>query len=340
MIPAIVAAGDRVAARAVRGESKVYLELSGEPLVGRVVTVFQSVPEVSEVWLVGDADRLEAVFATEPFRSRLRKPLHIVPQYRNLYENAWETYRRLLAGAPPEGRDPSDEEAREPVLYLSGDLPFATPQEISDFVRRGLAMKVDYVLGLVDESAMESFYPKAPGAPGIRMAYFNLREGHFRGSNLHLVKPALLANRHYIEEMYEYRYQKEITNMVGLGWRILTSRAGGLRVVLLYGILHLAGVADRRGWGWLADRLRALLPFPRVERAVGQLLGTDFRFAVSHVGGCAVDIDNEPDYDAALALFEQWTQQQRDRAEALHGPLALPAAAAEGPASWVREEEA
>jgi len=57
-IPAIVAAGDRRAAKAVYGQSKVYLELGGRPLVAHVVAALQEVPEVSEVWVVGNAERL------------------------------------------------------------------------------------------------------------------------------------------------------------------------------------------------------------------------------------------------------------------------------------------
>ena len=85
-LPAIVTAGDRRAAKAVYGESKVFLEVAGEPLVARVVDVLQSVPEVSEVWVVGNAERLDVVFDSER-RARLTKPLHILEQYRNLFEN-------------------------------------------------------------------------------------------------------------------------------------------------------------------------------------------------------------------------------------------------------------
>ena len=51
-IPAIVTAGDQRAAKAVYGESKVYLEMGGRPLVANVVSVLQQVPEVSAVWVV------------------------------------------------------------------------------------------------------------------------------------------------------------------------------------------------------------------------------------------------------------------------------------------------
>jgi hypothetical protein len=329
-LPAVVAAGDRRAAKAVHGESKPYLTLAGRPLVAHVVVLLQAVPEVSEVWVVGDAARLEALFAEPALRATLRKPLHVVPQFRNLYENGWETYRRLLPGAGPEGRDPGPDDADLPVLYLSADIPFATPQEISAFVRESLATGCDYALGLCSEESMRGFYPEAPGAPGIRMAYFNLREGRFRQSNLHLVRPARLGNRHYVEDMYEHRYQREFGQMIALAWRLVRLEEGGLTVLFYFALLQLASIADRRGWRRIADWLRRRIPIRRIEVGASRLLRTDFRFVVTEGGGCAVDLDNEHDYDVARVRFEAWREAQRTRVEAIYGPLALPAATGTG----------
>ena len=325
----MVAAGDRRAAKDVRGESKPYLELAGQPLVAHTVLALQTVPEISEVWVVGNAKRLEAALGSEEMRARLRKPLVIVPQFRNLYENAWQTFRRTLPGAGPEGRDPGPEDVDRPVLFLSADLPFATPEEVSAFLRQSDAAGCDYAMGLSSEDAMAGFYPDPahPERPGIQMAYFNTREGRFRQNNLHYCRPVRLGHRHYIEEMYEHRYQRELGNIIGLAWRILVSDGGGLGIVWWYGLIHLAGVADRRGLRGLADWLRRFVPLARVERACSQLLDTRFRLIVTEAGGCAVDIDNEHDYDAAREGFEAWRAHQEARARTLYGPLALPAEA-------------
>jgi GTP:adenosylcobinamide-phosphate guanylyltransferase len=321
-IPAIVAAGDRRAAKAVYGQSKVYLELGGRPLVAHVVAALQEVPEISEVWVVGDAERLRAIFEREDLARELRKPLQIVPQFRNLYENIWQTYRRMLPGAGPDGRDPEPADEPNWVLYLSADMPFATPQEISQFIQRSADLDCDYACGLVTEESMRTFYPKAPGDPGIRMAYFNLREGRFRVSNLHLVKPARIVNRTYVEEIYEHRYQKQFGNIVGLAARLVRTEEGGLRILRYYILIHLAGFANRRGWLRLADWLRAWIPLDRVSEAVSSLLRADFRFTVTEIGGCALDIDKERDYDVAAIAFERWKAAQRERAERYAGGLA------------------
>jgi MobA-like NTP transferase domain len=324
-VPAVVAAGDRGAARAIHGESKAYLTVGERPLVTRVVAELQRVPEVSEVMVVGDAARLVKVLGDdESLRRELRKPLSVVPQFRNLYENAWETYRRLLPGAGPAGRDPESEADRDQaVLYLSADLPFATAEEISAFVRRSLEGGADFNLGLVGEEAMEGFYPE-PGKPGIRMAYFNLRQGRLRQSNLHLVRPARLGNRHYVEEMYEHRYQRQLGHVIALAWRVLTRQGGGVAVLLSFALMHLVGLLDRLGLRRTADALRRYLDLERVGGYCGRLLDTRFRFVVTEAGGCAVDLDNDHDFDVARLRFDEWRPAQEARARALYGPLALP----------------
>jgi hypothetical protein len=327
-VPAVVAAGDRGAAKAIRGESKAYLAVGDRTLVADAVAVLQRVPEVSEVFVVGDAARLTKVLGDdEGLLRELVKPLTIVPQFRNLYENAWETYRRTLPGAGPAGRDPAgpaDEE--QAVLYLSADLPFATAEEVSAFVRRSLAANPDYALGLVTEEGMQEFYPE-PGKPGIRMAYFNLRQGRLRQSNLHLVKPAKLGNRHYVEEMYENRYQRQLGPVLRIAWRILRRRGGGVGVLVSFALMHFAGLLDRSGWRRLADLVRGWLDLERVAVYCGRLLDTDFRFIVTEAGGCAVDIDNEDDLDVARLRYREWRAAQEARAQRLYGALALPARA-------------
>jgi hypothetical protein len=315
-IPAVLAAGDRGAARPIYGESKAYLEIDHRPLVAHVVSMLQRVPEVSEVWVVGDAERLQEALGREDLRRELRKPLHVAAQRGNLYENVWHAYRLLLPGAGSEGRDPGPSDLDRRVLYLSADIPFATPEEVSAFVRRGIALDCDYALGLVTEESMEGFYP-TPARPGIRMAYFNLREGRFRQSNLHLVRPARIKNRLYIEEMYRQRHQRELGPILRLAWRLLTSERGGLALVLYYCLMHAAGLANRHGLRRTADLVRRWIPTPRIEQGVSRLLGARFHLVVTEVGGCAVDVDNEHDFEVARERYAEWTKAQRERALAL-----------------------
>ena len=329
-IPAIVTAGDSRAAKAVYGKSKVYLEVDGLPLVAHVVRTLQDCPEIDAVWVVGDVGRLEQALGSKGLRDTLRKPLLIVPQQRDLISNAWETYRRVLADDVRAGRDPvSEADLDREVLYLSGDLPVATPQEISVFVREAQAQGVDYVLGLCPAEALEVFQPTKPDETGITLAYFNCRDGRFRQNNLHYARPARIGRRDRIEEMYELRHQRRFWNMFTLAVRLLLSRVGGIKIAILFSFMHLAGVADRSGRSRLARVLARFVTLEHNRSTIARILDTRFAFAVTESGGCALDIDTEEEYDAMCERYEQWWPEQQERSRKIHGPLlAAPVAAA------------
>jgi hypothetical protein len=66
------------------------------------------------------------------------------------------------------------------------------------------------------------------------------------------------------------------------------------------------------------------VPTSRVEDCLSRLLRGSFRLVITSCGGCAIDIDKEDEYDAALARYDEWSASQRDRAAKLYGPPALP----------------
>jgi CTP:molybdopterin cytidylyltransferase MocA len=320
-LAAIVTAGDQRAAKAVYGQSKVFLEVDGRPMVARTVVTLQAVPEIDAVWVVGNRERLEAVFADPSVQADIHKPLYIVEQKRNLMENSWETFRHVIAGSLEEARDPVGDEIDTAVLYLSADLPLATPQEISAFVQQSAPLECDYACGLVTDESLEAFRPQAPGETGIEVAFFNLREGRFRQSNLHYAAPARIGNRWRLEDMYEHRHQREFWNMAILAWKLFFSQAGGPRIAFLYGVMHFASWLDRLKLSSVADRLRGYVTIARNEETICRVLDTRFRFVVTQVGGCAIDVDTDEEYDIVREHFDAWTKAQASRAEALYGPL-------------------
>lgn len=321
-VPAIVTAGDSRAAKAVYGQSKVYLEVEGLALVAHVVRTLQSVPEVDAVWVVGDPGRLEAALSKPALQGTLTKPLFIVEQQRDLLSNCWETYRRILANDPTRGRDPETDADRDvEILYLSGDLPLATPQELSAMIQRSQALGVDYALGLCPAESLEIFRPKAPGEPGIKVAYFNTRDGRFRQNNLHYARPGRIGRRQYIEEMYEMRHQRRFWNMAALTLRLLMSRVGGVKIAVLFGFMHLAGLADRSGRPRLARWLARFVTLEVNRATIEKILDTRFSLLVTESAGCALDVDTEQEYDAVCARYEEWLALQRERSAKLLGPL-------------------
>jgi len=321
-IPAIVTAGDSRAAKAVYGQSKVYLEVAGLPLVAHVVRALQDCPEVDSVWVVGDSSRLETVLGADAIQRSLCKPLHIVAQQRDLISNCWETYRRILANDTQKGRDPGPDDLDREVLYLSADLPLAMPQEISAFVQQAQVRNVDYVLGLCSAESLDVFRSAASEeAVGISVAYFNTLDGRFRQSNLHYARPGRIGRRDHIEEMYEFRHQRRFWNMFTLALRLLLSRFGGLKIAVLFGVMHLAGVADRHGFGRLARLLARLVSLEVNRVTISKLLDARFAFAITEGGGCALDVDTEQEYDAICARFDEWLPLQRERVAKLYGSL-------------------
>ena len=313
-VQAVLLAGDRSHSRAVKGRSKAFVEVGGKPMVIHVLETLLHTPEVSEVFVVGDAIRLEktlAEFGCLQLAASRARSVHIVPQRNTLYENVWHTFLRTL----PAGERDED----HAILVVPSDIPLVVPEEISDFVRQSLALQADYVLGM---TPMESLAPFAPddGGEGIEMASFNLREGRYRQNNLHFVKPLRMGNRHYIEDMYENRYQKELGSMVRLFWRILVKEIRNLWVLFFYLGMHIAGVLDRRGHARTADLMRRWLPIRTIERGVGALLRTRFAIAVTALGGAALDVDNDADLQVLDKNLDRWKALQTRLGGLSRGP--------------------
>jgi GTP:adenosylcobinamide-phosphate guanylyltransferase len=303
-IQAILVAGDRGASRAVRGTSKTFLEVAGRPMFVHVLETLLHTPEVSEVYLVGNATRLQAAaaeFGCLQLAAARGCPIHFVPQRDTLYANVWHTFLRTLG---PGRADP-----KHAVLVVPADIPLVIPEEISEFLAHSEKLNADYVVGLSPESALQPFAPR-DGSPGVEMAYFNLREGRFRQNNLHWVRPLCMGNRHYVDEMYENRYQKELVSQIRLAWRVIRREWRNLWVLGCYFLIHLAGVLHRRGWTDAADRVRSLVPLSTIERASSALLRTRFRTATTSLGGAAIDVDNDADLETVEKMLERWKALQ------------------------------
>jgi GTP:adenosylcobinamide-phosphate guanylyltransferase len=306
---AVLLAGDRGAARAVRGRSKAFVEIAGKPMVVHVLETLLHTPEISEVYVVGDAPALERAIARHGclrLAAARSRPIHVVPQRQNLYENVWHTFLRTLPAGQPEDHA---------IVVVPADVPLMIPEEVSSFVRQAAERDADYVVGLSPEAALRPFAPH-DGQPGIQMAYFNLAEGRFRQNNLHFVRALRMGNRHYIQDMYENRYQKQVGNMLRLGWRIARREYRNLWVIFYYLLMHLSGVLDRRGRRRGADRLRRWVPLATVERGIGALLRTRFATVLTGYGGAALDVDNDADLEIVDKMLAAWKERQARQARA------------------------
>ena len=303
-IQAVLLAGDRAHSKAVRGRSKSFIEIDGRPMLVHVLEALLRTPEVSEVFVVGNAPRLEKAIAEHGclrLAAARSRGIHVVPQHETLFDNIWNAFLRTL---PPEG--PVED---HPILIVPADIPLVLPEEISDFVRQAVALEVDYVIGLSPDTALARFAPTEAN-PGVHMASFNVAEGRLRQNNLHYVRPLRMGNRHYIQDMYENRYQKQFGSAFLLAWRVLLKEFRHLWVIGFYLLMHLAGVLERRGFVRASDRVRARVSLATVERGIGKLLDTRVRTTVTILGGAAVDIDNALDLAAAEKMIGPWKAMQ------------------------------
>ena len=310
-IQAILVAGDRGASRAIRGRSKAFVEIAGKPMVVHVLESLLHTPEVSEIFVVGNPVRLEreiSSFGCLALAAARGCPVHVVPQRETLYANVWHTFLRTLR--PNALRDDA-----HAVLVVPADIPVVIPEELSLFVTRAQACGGDYVVGLSPESALAPFAPR-DDAPGVEMAYFNTREGRFRQNNLHYVRALRMGNRHYVEDMYENRYQKEIASQVALAWRVLRKEWRNLWVLGCYFLIHLAGVLHRRGHVAASDVVRSWVPLAMIDRAASALLRTRFTTVTTELGGAAIDVDNEADLEVVEKMLERWKAMQARHARA------------------------
>jgi hypothetical protein len=197
---------------------------------------------------------------------------------------------------------------------MPGDIPLATPYELDAFVAGCDLTRYDYCLGLSTAETLRAYYPQA-GQPGIRMAYFALRDLHVRQNNLHLVKPLRLGNRHYIQKVYDLRYQREWHNIVRLIWELCTTQSGSWRMVSYYFCLHVARLLTLLGWQHVPLFRPFFLDMPVVASAFSQLLQARFSTVVTPYGGCALDVDNAEHYAAVCTNFESWLAYQHTLAK-------------------------
>jgi hypothetical protein len=313
----IVTAGDRDASRPVLGDNKAFLPLAGVPIINYVLSAIEQARCTARIFVVGDTARLAAALAVPHTPWRSTRPLYLLEQGNTLYENAWNAFLHTLPDYTP-GTDwrmyMSTPAVDKAILIMPGDIPLATPDEIDTFVNGCDLSRYDYFLGLSTESVLRSYYPQ-DGRLGIQMTYFTLRDLRVRQNNLHLVKPLRLGNRHYIQKVYNFRYQREWRNILRLGWELCTTQTGSWRLASYYLYLHVARLLTTLGWQHFHLLQPFFLELPVVASGLSQLLQTRFTTVLTPYGGCALDIDNADHYAAVSANFERWLAHQHTLAQ-------------------------
>ena len=307
-INAIVLAGDRQASIQVRNDNKAFLLLRGVPLFIHVLQALQNARLVGDVVVVGPRERLESELIARGIQG-----VRVVDQRDNMVENFKAGYVASLGLDDTTGfwsLKGSDYE-QVPVLVAPCDIPLLVAEEVDEFIARSNMHEYDYSIGVTSEKVLSHYYPR-DGKEGVQMIYFHVKEDLLRHNNLHVAKPLTFAHLDYIEKMYEWRYQTRTANILRMffsillaGWRLFK----GLRVFIL---LQLSLFYDRHGHPKLSDRIRSLVCFNRLAEGIGNALGARVHVVYTHFGGAVLDADNDKDFTAIEARYDEWMEHQRN----------------------------
>lgn len=314
-VKAIVVAGDKGKSHPVFGKNKAFLEVDGLPIFVRVIQALGGAKSVSEIYIVGPRQRLDETFRDVDIYSKVAKPIHALDQRLTLYENVWHAFLETLPsyrrGVPTE-EIMEGPDADAVVLIVAADMPLLTGAEVDEFVSKCDMETYDYVVGMTVEEDLKHYYPHS-GKTGIRLAYMHFKEGNFRQNNMHMVRPFKVHNRHYLQTMYDLRYQKEFGNIVRFAWEILKKKEGGWTALGYYSLLQLSLLFARLRLGFLRDMVRQVTHTDSVIRCISKLLKTRVGYAFTSLGGSALDVDKEREYEAVKARFSEWMDFQREK---------------------------
>jgi GTP:adenosylcobinamide-phosphate guanylyltransferase len=304
----VLLAGDRHASVKVRSDNKAFLLLRGKPLFIHVLCALRKSRHVGDAFIVGPAERIQTALNEHGLAGEVR----VVDQRENMIENFKAGYVASLGLSDNvDFRDlRGTEHEHTPVLVVPCDIPLLVPAEVDEFLMRSNMHEYDYSIGITSKKVLSHYHP-AGEKPGIRMIYFHVKEDLMRHNNLHIGKPLRFEHLDYLENMYEWRYQTRLANILHMlcslmfrSWRLLK----GLRIFVL---MQLSLYYDRHGHPMLSDRLRSLVGFNRLSEGIGNALGARVQIVYTHLGGAALDADNERDLSTIEERYDEWMDDQR-----------------------------
>jgi molybdopterin-guanine dinucleotide biosynthesis protein A len=314
-IDAVIVAGDGSAARKIFKRNKALLDVAGKPIIRHIIEALKACMFIENVVIVGPKDIFNEVIGD--------CGVHIVQQKRSLAENGWEGFLQTLPEYRQTGilsKDIIDKYHDKHVLFLSGDIPLISVEELEEFISRSDMSLYDYIAGITSEEILKLFGPRK-GRPGIKMATFHTREGNFRQNNLHMAKPFVLMNSiDLVLKVYEYRYQKEFINILRTIAEIIKLGPGKIgNTLFLYLLLQISAGFCALG----LEPLARIVSFPvrreRLETLISAISGARVKIVETTVGGAALDVDNEKDFMVLSVMYKDWINQIAQRVNELPG---------------------
>jgi GTP:adenosylcobinamide-phosphate guanylyltransferase len=304
-IDAILVAGEGESSYKVYNQHKAFLKIDGKCIINYVLETLQQSESIDKIYVVGSKDSLSKMLEESDIDTQNPKPIYLVEQYANLFENIWNTFLQTIGANENEINLEDSKHKEKAVLIVPCDSPLIAPHEVEYFIEKSDIENYDQVLGLTASETLEPFYPRN-GKLGIEMAYLHLKDKKYRINNLHLVKPLKILNRKYIRKMYQYRYQRNIKNVFLFGLSLI-GKGHSINLKFYIG-LQLASFFSKRNWPWLTKIFRSWTPKLEFEKCISSILKTHFTGLETPHPGPALDIDNDRDYEAMKNRFKEWKE--------------------------------
>ncbi len=182
-----------------------------------------------------------------------------------------------------------------PIMVATSDIPFITPDAISDFIRRCSPMTEEFYYCVASSDVLDRFKTAEDGGPGIDRPYMPLREARVRASNIIIVKPNRVGNKELIQEGFGIRKMTKWRNVIAMIGKLLgqKNRYQTLRMAFM---TQASAVCLRNGCPRIAEWIRSRTRGRQMENIFSHLFRTRFKLVVSPHGLLSLDADNEMDY--------------------------------------------
>lgn len=230
-------------------ENEALIVIGSYPMIYYVYRALRETPAVRRVVISGPQESLGEIFKHE-------KDVLFAPPG----GDAVESFSNALEVLQREG-------VTEQVLVVPADIPFITPEAISDFLARCQEVEADFHYAIVPRAVNDSRFP------GVKRTYVSIKEGVFTGGNLFLLRASSVAG------------------CLDMARKIVAHRKNPLALARLFGL----GLA----WRYVAGTLS----IADVEKRFAEVMRIRGRAVVSPYAEVGVDVDKPSDLQLAESLL-------------------------------------
>ncbi len=309
-LDAIILAGEKEDAISVKGQNKALLPFRGKLLIEWVIDALDRSETISSMTVVGPESKLGPVIEN----IQTKKPLKLVSQGENIFENIWTGGLSTFPGYRPgitgdELRAAGHED--KAVFIITSDIPLIEPAEIDHYIKKAPLDEYDIVHGFTSKKELDPFLPR-DGKPGITFYYYCTREDILRHSNITIMKPLKFAHilEHMIPLIYKLRYQRHLKNVIA-AIRETIKLSPTPYTLFLCIVMPTLMFLDHYGFHLARDVLRGIIKRKSATEHASKLFKTRFVAQRTIGPGPTLDVDDEQSYKAFMEMWDEWKKIQR-----------------------------